>query len=399
MYAGAKALLATNSNIQLAVASLYSGEELQVLKLGEITYYLLPGAGDVISYNAKLEAYWKQIDQDFAPDVTHVHGTEYPHGLAYVNACGSEKVIISIQGLVSVYERYYYGGISEKVLLKNITIRDILRNDTIITQRNRMVQRGSFEKQMIQSVKHIIGRTAWDKAHTWALNSAIKYHFCNETLREEFYKYKWGYQNCKKYSIFLSQAHYPIKGLQQMLAALPFILAHYPQTKVYVAGHNFTNKGFLKINGFGKYIQSQIEDLGIQDNVVFLGMLSEQQMCQQFLKANVFVCPSSIENSPNSIGEAQLLGVPCVASIVGGMTDMIEDHQSGLLYRFEEVEMLAKNVCDIFSDLELTQKLSENGRIAAWERHNKTANSTRMVEIYNNVAKVDTSYMQVSNQV
>ena len=54
--------------------------------------------------------------------------------------------------------------------------------------------------------------------------------------------------------------------------------------------------------------------------------------------------PSSIENSPNSLGEAQLLGVPCIASDVGGVTDMIPNKECGIIYRFEEVELLAKHI-------------------------------------------------------
>lgn len=46
-------------------------------------------------------------------------------------------------------------------------------------------------------------------------------------------------------------------------------------------------------------------------------------MIEQYLKAHIFVCPSSVENSPNSLGEAQLLGVPCIGSIAGGIPSML----------------------------------------------------------------------------
>lgn len=54
-----------------------------------------------------------------------------------------------------------------------------------------------------------------------------------------FMKKKWDYKQCHKYTIFLSQGQYPIKGLHQMVKALPLILRDYPDTKVYVAGNDF----------------------------------------------------------------------------------------------------------------------------------------------------------------
>jgi glycosyltransferase involved in cell wall biosynthesis len=240
---------------------------------------------------------------------------------------------------------------------------------------------------MIQSVDHIIGRTSWDKTHSWVVNCRANYHFCNETLRNEFYQNTWDTNSCEKHSIFLSQAHYPIKGLQQIIKALPIILSQYPDTVIYVAGNDFvTNRGW-RLNGFGKYIRSLIDQNYLTNKVIFTGLLSEIEMCSRYLASHVFVCPSSIENSSNSIGEAQLLGVPCVASYVGGIADMVTDNETGLLYRFEEVEMLAAAVCQIFANDSLALKLSEQGRKVASFRHNKKINSKCLNNIYQIIYK------------
>lgn len=385
MYSGAKALIKENKCIQLAVATLYNGKELKSIYLNGITYFLVPNKGKNKKYNFNLEIHWKSIKNKFCPDVVHIHGTEYPHGLAYIQACGNKQVIVSIQGLVSVYERYYYGGISEKSLFKNITLRDIVRNDTIFQQHYNMYQRGLIEKKIINSVEHVIGRTSWDKAHIWAINPSAQYHFCNETLRDAFYKNKWEFDKCEKQSIFLSQAYYPLKGLQQMIQALPLILRYYPDTKVYVAGNDFITNRSWRLNGFGKYIRSLIEKNCLTNKIIFFGILSEKEMCNRYLKSHVFVCPSAIENSPNSVGEAQLLGVPCISSNVGGVSDMITDNISGLLYRFEEIEMLAASICRIFSNTFLANKLSECENGIASLRHNKQLNAQKLGVIYGTI--------------
>ena len=388
MYSSAKALLRENENIQLGVATLYDGKTLKSMCLNEIHYFLVPNIGKNKAYEFGLEQHWKSIQNQFKPDIVHIHGSEYPRGLAYIRACGNKNVVLSIQGLVSVYEKHYYGGISKLSLLKNTTIRDIVRRDSIFEQHCNMYNRGYWEKVTIQSVEHIIGRTSWDKAHTWALNPAVQYHFCNETLRNEFYQQKWELEKCEKHSIFLSQANYPIKGLQKMIEALPLIVRHFPDAKVYVAGNDFiTNKG-LRLNGFGKFIRSLIIKNKISENVIFTGLLSEKEMCNRYVKSHVFVCPSSIENSSNSIGEAQLLGVPCIASYVGGVSDLIIHHKTGILYRFEEIEMLADAVCKIFSDDTFANELSISEKEAALVRNDSSRNAHQLNSIYKEIIEL-----------
>lgn len=385
MYAGANAILATNASMKLAVAALYPGKEFICIDKYKIRYYMIPSQGGNKKYNALLEPYFQQIKSDFNPDIVHIHGSEYPHSLAWVKACGNQNVVVSIQGLVSIYARYFLGGIPLKEIKNSITLRDILRNDSLLSQQKVMQKRGISEIELLSKVNHVIGRTSWDRSNSWAINAHANYHFCNETLRAAFYDFKWEYEKCEKYTIFLTQAHYPIKGIQQVVRALPIILNHFPDTRVYVSGINFMQASLLRKNGFAKYLQKLMRNLGVTDKFNFLGMLDEGSMIKQFLKANAFVCPSSIENSPNSVGEAQLLGTPCIASYVGGSMDMISDGETGFLYRFEETELLAMRICEIFSNPTLANELSLKGQTVAYERHNKTMNGLCLNEIYKSI--------------
>lgn len=386
MHSGAEMLINHNPAIKLAVASLYAGEELQCIENYAISYYLIPNKGGNQFYNATLEKYYKAIAANFKPDIVHIHGSEYPHSLAYVKACGSSKVVLSIQGLVSIYAKHYLGGILEKEVQRNRTLRDILRNDSLLNQQTKMKQRGNYEIELLKSVQHIIGRTSWDLSNTWAINPKASYYFCNETLRPSFYKKHWKLENCQKYSIFLSQAHYPIKGIQQLIQALPLVLEHFPQTKVYVAGNDFITMPWYRKNGFASYVEKwMLQNKVSRNQIVFLRSLDENQMVEQYSSAHVFVCPSAIENSPNSIGEAQLIGTPCVASYVGGTMDMIKDGETGLLYRFEEIALLAKHICTLFADADLANSISTKAREEALQRHDKNTNATRLNAIYSKI--------------
>ena len=97
----------------------------------------------------------------------------------------------------------------------------------------------------------------------------------------------------------------------------------------------------LKISSFAKYIKRLISEYGLEENVTFTGSLTEQKMKERFLKSNVFISPSTIENSPNSLGEAMLLGVPCVSSDVGGVKNLVKHEEEGYVYQTDAPYMLA----------------------------------------------------------
>lgn len=380
-----KALLNGKRNINLTVATVSSRvKQLTRLEGQEITYYMIPYGKGNLHKNKEYIPYWKRINIEVAPDVVHIHGTEFSHGLAYVDACGADNVVVSIQGMKSAYYYYYYYGVTKWEILKNITIRDIFRGSPLKGQRL-FKKQSEYEIELLQKVKHIIGRTSWDRARTWAINPDAKYHFCNETLRDEFYNGdKWSHDTCKSHSIFVSQAGYPIKGVHQLLKAMPFILREYPDTTIRVAGFDITRNGGIwglkHFTTYGRIVRKMIYRYNLVGKVEFLGNLNAVQMKSEYLHCNVFVSPSSIENSPNSVGEAQILGTPIIASYVGGVADMMKSNEVGL-YRFEETEMLAYKICEIFKGSNPQMDMS----LIANQRHSPKKNQEDLLAIYESV--------------
>lgn len=384
MLGAAKGLL-EQGNIDLYVATVSSQvNTLTKLQGKSIIYFVIPLGKGNLRENKEYNTYWQKINSEVSPDIVHIHGTEYSHGYAYMLACGCDNVVVSIQGLKSAICDYYHYGITKSEIYKTITLRDLLRGSIFQAQRS-FKKSAKYEIDMLKSAKHIIGRTSWDKERTWAINPNANYHFCNETLREEFYDGSvWDYKKCNKHTIFLSQAGYPIKGLHQVLRAMPIILRHYPDAVIRVAGSDITRteriRDYMHYTGYGKFINKLINKLNLRGKVIFTGNLNAAEMKSEYLSANVFICPSSIENSPNSLGEAQILGVPSIASYVGGIPDMMIGCEQNL-YRFEEVEMLAYKVCEVFEREDKQHNMSST----ALKRHDQKANSERLLTIYNEI--------------
>lgn len=387
---GAADELLKNKNICLCVATVSTlVKELTLVNGERCSYYVLPFLKNGENTYRK---FWQKVNMDFKPDVVHIHGTETRFGNDYIRACGNKNVVVSIQGLISSYYKYYYAGISLGDILRTITLRDILKG-SIISGKKKLKNNCKYEIETIKNVEHIIGRTSWDRALTKSINPDAEYHFCNEMLRPEFYDgTTWEYGKCNKHTIFVSQATYPIKGLHQLIKAMPIILRRYPDARIIVAGKDIIATRSLKqrlfLTGYGNYLRKLIRKTGLEQKLTFVGNLNADEMKQEYLKSNVFVCPSSIENSPNSLGEAQILGVPCVASYVGGIMDMMRGDEENL-YRFEEYEILAEKICKVFD----RGSNHIDMRPIAQKRHNRQVNCDTLYNIYRNVCS-HTSHKQ-----
>ena len=342
-------------------------------------------------YDDRLEGRMKEILEDFKPDLVHIFGTEFPHTLAMVRAFGRpERTLAGIQGLCFACAEVYRADLPERVVYRK-TFRDWLRRDGILQQQEKFRIRGEREKEALKNVAHITGRTEFDRRETEKINGKAKYHFMNETMRPEFYSGRWKEEDCVPYSIFLSQGDYPLKGFHYVLRALPEILGHYPQACVYVAGadvmKNRSAKDKIKLSSYGKYLLELVRTLGLEGHVKMLGKLSADGMKERLLKSSLFVCPSSLENSPNSLGEAMLLGVPAVAADTGGIPSMMENGKEGLLYEAGNVEMLADCVLRVWKEKEETAKRAEAARTRALAAHDGKRNYERLLAIYGEIMR------------
>lgn len=374
--------------IELCICAPYlQGHELTFVQWNNSSFYgFQKKIVEPYKYDSTLEEIFRGILQCFTPDIVHIFGTEYPHTLAMVKAFGNPgKTVIHIQGLTSFCHLHYLAYLPEKVV-KRFTLRDLLRWDNILLQKKKFGLRGKFEINAIKEVSHVIGRTDWDHACTERIHPGIRYHYVQEMMRVPFYEDEWKIDKCEKYSIFMSQGSYPIKGLHLALEALNILKEKYPQVKLYVAGtdiihyNDITAK--LKRTYYAKYIIRLIKKWKLEKNIVFTGSLAAEDMKKQYLSSHVFISPSVIENSPNSIGEAMLLGVPIVASDVGGVSSLIEHWKNGFLYQADAPYMLAYYVGKIFDNDLMTEKISQIEKISALELYNRDEIIKQLVGTY-----------------
>ena len=298
------------------------------------------------------EAYTRQLEDILRkeqPDVIHLWGTENQHTLAMVDAAEHlgmrERIVISIQGLLSIYAEHYRAYLPEHVCHGH-TLKDLVKGN-IVRQEAIYRRVGQYEQEALRMVQHVIGRTDWDAACMAELAPQAAYHFNNETLRDEFH----------------------------------------PDVKLYEGRKDYGRIPPPARNAYERYIHRLLRENDLYDHVVFTGSLNAQQMKERYLKSQVFVLPSSIENSPNSLGEAMLLGVPCIASDVGGVRCLMTHSVEGLIYTADDPHLLAYDICEMFAHPEKAAQMARAGREHAGKTHDAQKNLEILHQIYTEIAR------------
>jgi glycosyltransferase involved in cell wall biosynthesis len=362
-------------------------------RVGEIDYFAFPAIRrvpflDVVDerrVSQGLTDAVRRIVRDARPDMLHIFGTEYAHALVASQSFGRpERTLINIQGLTSVYARHFLGTLPRRVS-RRWALSNLVRGN-LVQQLRRLEARGQQELMTLSSAGHFLGRTDWDHAATAQINPGATYHYCPPALRRGFYGPIWKREAIEEHSIVFVQGSSPVKGLYYLIEALPEIVRRFPKTHVYVVGNDPTAANSiyarLKRSSYGSYLDELMRERGVRSRVTFLGSQSEDQVRDRMLHSHVFVSASTIENESNALCEARILGLPSVASFVGGVTSIVRHVHDAFAYQADAPYMLAHYVCELFARPELCEQFSERSRASALEMHDRQAIGGRQVEIY-----------------
>jgi len=385
--------LAENEDIELGIVSPVVNGAYLKKEIDGIQYFSIPivagGSTGRMSPDT-VENYIRVIDA-FEPDIIHIHGVEKNFGLLtkYINR--KLPVVCSIQGIInSYYDWLKLSAVSfDKFRFKSIkTLLGI--GGGIKATAARWRKYNVIEREIIETNRYFIGRTEWDKSQLYAINPNALYFHGEELLRADFYSKKWEVKKCERHSIFMSSGAYSIKGLQLMIQAMSFLVKKYPNLKLYVPLFNHSNSKWKRLifgNEYNNYISHLINVHQLKANIIFLPRLSAASMADRFLKSHVFALPSYVENSPNSLGEAMMVGTPSVVSHCGGIGSIV-DNESALIFPIGDFRMLAFQIDRIFQSNELATELSQRSQLIAYDRHNVEKTTESYINIYKDIINI-----------
>jgi glycosyltransferase involved in cell wall biosynthesis len=327
--------------------------------------------------SVKINSHIKTVVDDFNPDIIHIFGTENPFGLIIPQL--RKPVIMHIQGFLLVGEKKYFTGISRCEQFRYTSLKDLLfmrgNYNGFFTFRNR----AKVEDKIIAGCNYFMGRTDFDKRIISLLSPKSTYFHCEEFIRKEFFEKCWNCQLGDEITGVSILKGTTSKGIDLLVETAMVMQKHIPfRIKFKICGVS-SNEEIVRI------LKRKYKKDKCFENIEFLGKLTAAEIVTQLLTSNFYVHPSYIENSPNSVCEAMALGMPIVATKVGGVNSIIQDKVEGLLVQEGDPYSLAGAIVELINNYEYAVKLGKNARERAIVRHNPKHIGTSILKIYEKI--------------
>lgn len=373
------------SNIEIGVAFFYHEQAKNITRDG-VSYF--PIYQQQIGAIGKLKTFlgdysaWKNeenhhldklknVVDEFKPDIIHVWGTETDMGL--ISDMVPIPVIVHLQGLLHPYQNALCPpGVSKRsfIFKDGYTLIQAFKN---LNSLHYWKYKAEREIRIFKACKHYFGRTQWDKAICHLYSPKGSYHYCSEMLRNEFYESKaW---KCPQDNVFkiISTISSPLyKGMDMVLKTAQIL-------------KEFTDIHFeWNIIGINQALmQEKLTGIKANDvNVKYLGVKTASEILNLEMNSHLYFHPSYIDNSPNSVCEAQFIGMPVVAVNVGGLSTILEEGNMGYLVPSNEPDTAASLIVDLSKNQNLLIQKCEFSRLKAKQRHKKDSIIQSLLDSY-----------------
>lgn len=370
-----------NKNIELGVAFHFPDSSFKYHNDG-VTYYPIMSensslAGKIFKKNDKNSnvAKYLKIIEDFKPDLIQIFGSENDFGLLCKHT--DIPVVIHMQGCLPPYHNALMpvGMKRSDFLFK----KGLSLGYRFIGLRSEKAFRRKAEREIeiIQSCKYFLGRTEWDKSLIDLFSPGATYFHCEEALRDSFItsEKRWKYSDEKKKTIISVISRPWYKGSDLILKTAALL-------------KRFTDIDFeWKVYGIPemKFFES-VYGIRVKDvNVRPMGTATKEELVEAICSASCYVHPGYIENSPNSLCEAQFLGIPVLATYVGGIPSMVVNGKDGILFPANAPYTAASLIKKVTSDRVLAENLSKEAMTIAARRHNRKEIGERLYNIYTKI--------------
>jgi len=323
-----------------------------------------------------------EIIKSVSPDIIHIHGTENPFGciIPYTKI----PVVVSIQGYLTVIDHKFQNNFTRRNLKAGNhyipkSLKEFLLRKSFLRTKNLLNRRKEIEQRNLMETRYLIGRTDWDRRVASVLAPKSTYYHCDEILRDAFYETEWKHTNKTKLVIHSTINNTPYKGFETICEAINELKGIVDiQVEWQIAGI-YQDDPIVKVTM--NKLKKKFPSTGIK----YLGKVEERQLAELMCNADIFVSPSHIENSSNSLCEAMILGLPCIATNVGGTGTLVCDGRDGILIQDGDPWGLAGAIYELHRKPGIAISFSENARKKALSRHDPDKIINELLEIYKEV--------------
>ena len=336
-------------------------------EIGEVFCFKSPRPSMGIKNPQYLVRGIRKTIEEISPDIIQIWGTETCVSNIVSHCAPSIPKVIFMQGLIGIHEKYL-GGYFNKDRKKYGGRRTPISWLKDCVRTRSFVRHVEVEKNTIKNCKNIIVDSNFVRDYCNAVGTEVKCFMYPLFPNKLFYDYSWSLDKCKRHSIFTVFGSNSEKGLHQLIKALAIVKCKYPDVLLTVPGsYPLDANGKLapsKNHSYYFALKKMMIKMGVEDNVRFVGRLDAAGMAETMSSSHIFVNPSCMEVHALSMRESMVQGIPCISTICGGILDFLRHGDNGMIYRYEEYEILAGTICRLFGDDELCKKISSKARVA-----------------------------------
>ena len=304
------------------------------------------------------------------PDIVHFHGTE-SNLIEAIDSIQEIPKVVSIQGIVSSIG-YQVNSVASFFSLNSIEYFQYVKN-----LKRRFEVRKLREKKYLKDVIFIAGRTAYDRDISKLLAINSRYHHIDRILRKEFYEQSWETREIKKIKLYTTMSPSFLKGLDVIVQALILLKDNLDV--------EWTVAGVGNNDNVAKILRKKYKKQYPSNNLKLLGRLTSSEIIKEMSNSNIYVMTSHIENSPNSLSEALLFGIPCIASNVGGTSSLINDDIDGVMYQHSDPLSLASKINRVSLNYNEYIEMANKARERALARHNPDKVYSGLIDLYKTI--------------
>lgn len=376
-----EAAISCTNDFDLAVSFLHSDNTFKV-KQGKTTYYPISIYNTALKKikhnllynrydNFEVKKYLKVID-DFKPDVIHIFGSEQSFGLItqHINI----PVVIHVQGILNPYLNAIFapGTNSSDYFKYYKPFKAFIKYKFLLHFTYNAIR----EEIILKNCKHFIGRTKWDRSIVHLYRPDANYYYGSEILRKEFYDaLPWKNPKNESIKILSTISDTDYKGFDLILKTAK-MLKHLLKLKFEWIIYGLSNHSFWE-----KKLHINANEVDVK----LMGVASATKLIEVMQTMDIFIHPSYIDNSPNSICEAQLLGMPIIATNVGGISSLIKDNESGFLVPANDPFTMSSRINELINNSDLAYLLGKKARLIALERHNVDTIVKQNLSVYHSI--------------
>jgi glycosyltransferase involved in cell wall biosynthesis len=359
-------LLEASGKVDIVVASPTRGASLPA---GPKPTFRIPPARKFIRLDERTRSDVLRIIDHERPDLIHVHGTEHPYGM--IAASTAVPVVVSLQGFRTECIYALLGNIPLPVWRSFRTWKNFVRQSDPVALHDKWSRQAAVEREIMQTARLFAGRTAFDYDFVRRFNPTARYFVAHEALRPVFHSRRWRLDSVRRHTIHATSIGNPLKGFHVVLEAAGILLRRFPDLRVSVAGA-LSPRSLSPVLGeaYHRMLAATIHALGLESCIDFKGRMSGESMAESLCGSHVFCLASFMENSSNALGEAMLLGMPCVVSRdCGGTPSLVQDGCTGIEFRKGDAWSLAEAITRVWNDDALANNLGAAARQFAAEFH------------------------------